>query len=162
MAFEIIDTQEKFDAAIQDRLAREAKKYEGFAQAKEKAEKYDALVAKDLEGQLKKLQQDLEAERTKHADTDKTISALTARATAAETATLKTKVAHEAGLPYELAARLTGDTEDALKEDAKALAAFVKPASAPPLRSTDPARATAQGVNHDAYAALVQALDNPT
>ena len=30
MSFEPINTQEEFDAAVKDRLAREAKKYEGY------------------------------------------------------------------------------------------------------------------------------------
>lgn len=55
-----------------------------------------------------------------------------------EMAALKAKVAHEAGLPYELASRLTGQDEKTLKSDAAALAGFIKPVMpAQPLRTTE-------------------------
>lgn len=141
MAFKPIETQEDLDIIIGDRLKREReaneKKFAGFDEAKEKAAKYDELMAKDYEGQIRKLSEDLKAEREKHAATDKTIADLTARANKAEKSNLKARIAHEMGLPHELADRLNGDTEDELKADAKALTGFVKPQSAPPLRTTE-------------------------
>ena len=113
-------TQEDFDIAIGERLKREReaaeKRYAGFDEAKEKAEKYDALIAKDLEGQIKKLNEQLAAEKQKNTDHDKIVSDLTARANKAEAAVMKSRIAHEAGLPYELSSRLTGDTEEELIE----------------------------------------------
>ena len=59
---------------------------------------------------------------------------------------LKTKVAMDAGLPADLADRLTGDDEDALKADAEKLASFVGSKKvAPSFKTeevpTDPAEA---------------------
>lgn len=57
-----------------------------------------------------------------------------------ETAALKSKIAHEAGLPYELAGRLSGDTEEAIKTDAENLSKLLKQSSQfkEPLKSTEP------------------------
>ena len=53
-----------------------------------------------------------------------------------ETASVKARIAHETGLPYELANRLTGDTEEAIRQDAETMAKFIaKPAA--PMRSTE-------------------------
>ena len=166
MAFKEILTQEDFDIAIGERLKREReaaeKRYAGFDEAKEKAEKYDALIAKDLEGQIKKLSEQLNAEKQKNTDHDKIVSDLTARATKAEAEIMKSRIAHEAGLPYELSSRLTGETEEELKEDAKALASYVRPVAAPPLASTDPSKTSgsAATAKQAALMALANSLTN--
>ena len=165
MAFKEILTQEDFDAAIGERLKREReateKKYAGFDEAKEKAKLYDELVAKDFEGQIKKLSEQLAGEKQKNADHDKTVSDLTARATSAERAVLKTRIAHEAGLPFELAERLTGETEDDLRADAKTLSGFVKPTTAPPLASTEPSESrSGDSAKQAAFMALANSLNN--
>lgn len=166
MAFKVIETQEELDRIIGERLTREReqndKKYAGFSEAQEKAKKYDELLAKDLEGQIKKLSDDLAAEREKHSTTDKTIADLTARATKAESSVLKSRIAHEAGLPYELADRLTGDDEDALRDDAKTLSEFIRPNNAPPLRTNDPSGGgnTRESATQAALAALANSLNN--
>lgn len=166
MAFKAIETQEDLDIIIGERLKREReaneKKYAGFEEAKEKAGKYDELIKRDLDGQIKKLTDDLKTEREKHSSTDKTIADLTSRAAKAESGLLKVKIAHEAGLPYELAERLRGDTEEDLRADAKALTGFVKPQTAPPLRSTEPGASanSKEAATQAAYAALAASLNN--
>lgn len=161
MAFKPIETQEDLDIIVGERLKREREKYAGFDEAKEKAAKFDELAKRvsGFEEQIQKLNGDLKAEREKHSNTDETIAALTKRATAAEASILKSKIAHEAGLPYELAERLSGDTEDALREDAKTLAGFVKPQTAPPLRSTEPGNGS-NNSKHAALAALAASFNN--
>ncbi len=159
MAFKAIETQEDLDIIIEQRLKREREKYAGFEEAKEKAGKYDELVKRDLDGQIRKLTDDLKAEREKHSGTDQTIADLTKRATTAETGLLKVRIAHEAGLPYELAGRLSGDSEDALRQDAKTLAGFVKPSTAPPMRTTELANGS-NNSKHAALAALAASFNN--
>lgn len=51
---------------------------------------------------------------------------------------LKTSIAVEAGIPLELAGRLSGETEDELKADAETLAGLVKTKQTLPLKSTEP------------------------
>lgn len=164
MAFKIIETQEELDNIIGERLKREReateKKYAGFEEAKEKAGKYDKLLAQDFEGQIRKLNDELKTEREKNAGHDQTVSEITARAEKAEKALLKVETAHKAGLPYELAARLNGETEEELLADAKSLGSYVKTAGAPPLATTEPAQNRSGSTA--ALAAMAAALGAPT
>ena len=52
-----------------------------------------------------------------------------------------TRIALEFGLPYGLASRLSGETEEAIRADAKALAAMLggstSPSAPPPLADTE-------------------------
>lgn len=112
--FKPIETQEAFDAAVAD----VKKQYEGWLSP----EDYNAKTA-DLANQL-------EANKT-------TIADLTAKAKAYESGALKMRIAHENGIPYELAGKLSGDTEEELKKDAETLAKFVKNQQPQPLANTE-------------------------
>ena len=95
---------------------------------------------KDRDKQLGELKTQLDEATKGKADYDKTIAELTGKVGTYELASLKARIAHEVGLPYDLANRLTGEDEKALRADAESLAKLIpsKP-SAPPLRSTEPA-----------------------
>lgn len=112
--FKPIETQEAFDAAVAD----VKKQYEGWLSP----EDYSAKTA-DLANQL-------EANKT-------TIADLTAKAKAYESGALKMRIAHENGIPYELAGKLSGDTEEEIKKDAETLAKFVKNQQPQPLANTE-------------------------
>ena len=134
--FKIIETQEDLDKIIQKRLAQKdreiAETYKDFLspeQAEELRTEYEKKV-----NDAKKALEDLNA---KLADHDKVVSDLTQRAQTAETKLLKGKIAHESGLPYELANRLVGSTEEELKQDAQSLTAILKPIQTAPLHTTD-------------------------
>lgn len=135
--FKIIETQEDFDKAIQKRLAQKDK---------EQAEKYKDYLSPDgvasLKGEydkkLQELNDALAKANEKIAGNDKVVSELTTRATTAESDLLKSRIAHESGVPFELAGRLVGSNEEELKADAEKFASFLGPKSAPPLHSTDP------------------------
>lgn len=135
MEFTPIMTQADFDAAISDRLKREretvSKRYADYDDLKEKVSTYE----KQLSDQAMQIQEAAD----KQAAHDKTVADMTAKLKSYETASVKTRIALELGLPYELAGRLTGDTEDAIRKDAETFAKFVgKQKAAPPLRSTEP------------------------
>lgn len=51
---------------------------------------------------------------------------------------LKTRIAHEYKIPFELAGRLTGETEDELKADAQSLSQLIVQKPVMPLASTEP------------------------
>lgn len=51
---------------------------------------------------------------------------------------LKGRIAHEFNLPFELAGRLSGETEEELKEDAKSLSSFIAVKPILPLGSIEP------------------------
>lgn len=140
--FTPITTQEELNNVIGDRLKREResieKKYADYSTAKEKADKYDELIKKDFEGQVKSLQEKLTAAEEKASKNDASVSELTARAEKAEAEILKGRIAHEAGIPYELAGRLAGTTEEELKKDAGMMAKYVSSVqTAPPLSTID-------------------------
>ena len=151
--FKVIETQEEFDRAIKDRLARKEK---------ELAETYKEYLSPDKASSLKEEYEKKLAEANKKLDEvadklkshDAIVSELTDRATKAETSLMKSRIAHECGVPIELAERLVGTTEDELKKDAESLAAFMKPASAPPARTTETPKANTTD------AAMMQLLQN--
>lgn len=94
---------------------------------------------KDRDKQLGELKTQLDAATNGKADYDKQIAELTGKVSTYEMASLKTRIAHEMGLPYDLANRLTGEDEKALRADAESLAKLIptKPAP-PPLKNTEP------------------------
>ena len=58
-----------------------------------------------------------------------------------ETKELKYRIANEKGIPLELAGRLSGETEEELKQDAETLSSFVAKKQQPlPLKDTEPAK----------------------
>lgn len=134
MEFTPITTQEELDKIISARLTRErdavAKKYGDYDDLKGKVGGYETQIA-DYAKQL-------EEANKKQAGHDKVVAELQAKLKGYESASVKTRIALEKGLPYELAARLSGDDEDAIRQDADALAKFVGRGPAAPLRSTEP------------------------
>lgn len=136
--FKVIETQEDFDKAIQKRLAQKDR---------EQAEKYKEYLSPDdvismkseFEKQLKELNDKLTQANEKIAGNDQVVSELTNRATTAESDLLKSRIAHESGVPFELANRLVGSNEEELKADAERFASYLAPKSAPPLHTADPA-----------------------
>lgn len=55
-----------------------------------------------------------------------------------ETSSLKTRIAHENGIPYELAGRLSGSNEEEIKKDAETMTKFLRKKDVPPLAGGDP------------------------
>lgn len=132
MSFTPINTQEEFDLAITDRLNRERAKYAD----------YDALKGQvgDLTNQIAALTQERDN--------------LNTQIKAHETNSAKMRIAHETGIPFEMASRLSGETEQDIRADAEAMAKFINKPVIEPVRSTEPA-----GVG-DNRAALRQMLHN--
>ena len=60
------------------------------------------------------------------------IADLTAKNKAYEISAAKMKIAYETGLPFELAERLSGDTEDEIRKDAEKLARYTSSGKASP------------------------------
>ena len=98
-------------------------KYAGFDDYKAKAEKYDADI-KALEEKITGL------EGEKSTSTAK-ISELEEKVRAYETNSVKMRIARESGLPAELADRLNGKDEAAMRADAEALAKLLKMQQSP-------------------------------
>ena len=85
--FTPIETQEAFDAAVQERVDNAVKQFENWL-SPEKANEFQAQI------------------------------------NGLQTENLRLKIAQETGLPSELAARLTGTTEEEIRKDAELLSKF--------------------------------------
>lgn len=111
MAFTPINTEEEFKAAV-------AAQYGDVEDLKGKIKNHEATIA----------------------ERDKTISKLQGTVKGYETTALKQKIAKEKGIPMDMASRLTGDDEKALRADADAMAAGLRAYKGPaPLAEPGPA-----------------------
>lgn len=110
--FPIAD-QAALDAVIKDRLERErnsvTKKFEGWISPEDNAKT------------IAEYQKQIEEINASHAKDSETINGLTAQVKSFETANLKSKVAMELGLPYGMASRISGETEEDIRKDAQSL-----------------------------------------
>ena len=134
--FTPITTQEQLNAVISARLAREretvSKKYADYDDLKKSSA--------DQASQIESLTKDLEDASRKITGFETQVGELNAKIKTYETASVKARVAQEAGLPYEMASRLSGETEEELREDAKVLASYMgSTQQLPPLKDTEPA-----------------------
>ena len=129
--FKPITTQEEFDAAIKARLSREKDKYGDYDQLKSRVT--------ELEEENVGLKSTIEANRQSKEDADKQLEEMQKQIAGYETASLRTRIALQHGLPYDLADRLQGTDEESFKADAERLAGFMKRAQpVAPIRETEP------------------------
>ncbi len=150
--FKANETQEDFDAAIKARLDRNTKTV-----TDEVKKSYEGYISPE---DAKKLTEQVEALTKQLAERDGSIADLTAKNKAYETASVKARIAHEKGLPYELAERLSGETEQDIAADADKLAQFVSAGKASAPLYT-PAGNTGMSVK-GADAAVMSLLDSLT
>ena len=142
MSFQEIKTQEEFDEAIKERLTREREKYSKeierlTSENKEKGETISQLqqTKTDLEGKNKDLTEKQNQHEAELKERDDKIKGY-------ETDSAKKRIAREAGLPEEMAGRLSGETEEEMKKDAETLAPLFKvtePQPNSPMGKTEPA-----------------------
>ena len=146
--FKPITTQEEFDAAIKGRLSREKDKYGDYDQLKTR-------VA-ELEEENVGLKSTIEATNQSKADADKQLEDLQNQIAGYETANLRTRVALQHGLPYDLADRLQGNDEESFKADAERLAGYIKKSQpVAPVRDSEP---VLEKTESTLYKNLVQGL----
>lgn len=133
--FTPIETQEQLDKVIGERIRRAEQK------AAEKYADYEDLKTQNAGyvTQISQLQTQLQAQADKAKESEMSIADLTAKVHQYETASVKTKVALEMGLPYQMASRLTGDDEKAIRADAEAMKQLIGAQVGPaPLGSAEP------------------------
>ncbi|WP_179395738.1 capsid assembly scaffolding protein Gp46 family protein [Lacticaseibacillus absianus] len=150
--FTPIESQEDLNKIIEARLARQKESFEaklgGFDELKAKAEKLEAE-----NGTLRSITEKAKEEASK---TEATIADLNGQVAGFKTASLRTKIALQNGLPYELADRLVGDDEKSMQADAERLAAFVGKQPTTPLK--DPDMGSKAGGKNSAYKSLLDGL----
>lgn len=130
--FTVIETQEQLDSIIGERLKREretvSKKYEGYISPDD----YKTKTA-DMETQIGNLSKDLQTANDKIAGYEKEIAERDSKIKAYETASVKSRIAHETGLSYDAIKFLQGEDEDSIRESAESLKALVGVKKVPPL-----------------------------
>lgn len=130
--FKTIETQEELDNIVKERLRREREKFGDYDELKKRVS--------ELESENGALKATVEETKQTIAKSDAQITELQGQVSNYETASLRTRIALQNGLPYDLADRLQGADEEALKADAERLAGFMRPATTQaPLRDTEPA-----------------------
>lgn len=119
--FKPIETQEQFDEMIKERLERNTKtvtenvtkQFEGYISPEDFQTK-----AKDLTGQIETL-------KTEKSTFETQVKELEGKVHSYEIGSVKTKVAHEFKIPYELSHKLSGETEEEIRKDAENLSKYV-------------------------------------
>lgn len=134
--FKIIETQEQFDAMISKRLERERQTIES------KYADYEELKTKiaEQETKISELGNKIEESNAEKDGLNGTIANLQKQLSENVTNTAKMRIAQEFGLPSIIADRLTGDDEESIREDAKAMQELMGNTRMikVPLKSTEP------------------------
>ena len=130
--FTAITTQEELDSIIKDRLKRDreaqSKKFEGW------------ISPEDHQRAINEANKAFDDYKAAHSGDEQTIADLKAKNQEYETASLKSRIAHEVGLSYEWISRISGTDEKSIRADAESLKNLVGSQSAPaplPPRSTE-------------------------
>ena len=126
-------TQAEVDSIVSDRVKREQSKHTAeLENLNSKITAYERQLA-DYPNQLKELNDKLTAQTKAFEESQAKIGQY-------ELQSVKLRVAHEMGIPYELAGRLNGSNEDEIKRDAETIKGFVG-AKNIPLRQVEDTRA---------------------
>lgn len=146
--FKVIGTQEELDKIIVERLKRERSKLE--EDFKEQLKTY-----KDQIEELKSENEQAKANLEKVSEKDSEIEKLQGQIKGYEKSELQRKIALENMIPYNLAGRIQGETEEEMLEDAKGLSKyFEKKEVVPPLKNPEINRGQS-----GAYKELLQGLN---
>lgn len=116
--FKEIKTQEEFDNAIKDRIEREREKFKDYEDLKKKNE--------ELVNQLSSVKEQLQESGTAKEEFEKQIAELDSRIKGYESDSVKTRIALEMGIPYQMSSRLSGTTEEEIRKDAESVVELMK------------------------------------
>ena len=159
--FKLIENQEQLDGIIKERLDRAEKKwsekYNGYLSPEEVAAEVEKKTG-NLNKKIEELGNSLTSANDKAKADAESIASLEAKVKGYETASVKSRIAHEVGIPYELANKLSGETEDDIRKDAEALKPFVAQKSVPPLRNPESQDASSGDAARDSMMKLVQKM----
>src|SRR5690625_5227675 len=127
-------------------------------QAVKPAEDYEELKNEKatLEQQLSELQKSLSTKEEEFSTYQGKLKELEKEAETYKLKDLKTSIAVQAGIPLELAGRLSGATEEEIKADAEKVSGFVNKKQPLPLKPTEPQKVDKK---EQAYKSLVENLN---
>lgn len=134
--FKPIETQEELDKIITNRLKREResteKRFEGW------------ISPEDHQKSVEEANKAFDDYKKAHENDEQTIADLTAKNKAYETASIKSRIAHEVGLSYEWIDRINGEDEESIRSDAETIKKLLGSGKTPlPTKSTESAVADA-------------------
>lgn len=145
--FKPIETQEELDKIITNRLKREResteKRFEGW------------ISPEDHQRGLDEANKAFIDYKEAHKNDEQTIADLTAKNKAYETASLKSRIAHEVGLDYAWISRINGEDEQSIRADAESIKKLV--GSGSPLM---PTKSTESGGDYDESTAALRSVLN--
>lgn len=126
-------------------------------QAVKPAEDYEELKTEKatLEQQLTDLQKTLATKEEEYSTYEGSLEELKKEVETYKLKDLKTSIAVQAGIPLELAGRLSGETEEEIKADAEKIAGFVNKKQPLPLKPTEPPKVDEK---EQAYANIIDNL----
>ena len=152
--FKAITTQEEFDSMVKERLERQAKKT-----ADEVKKGFEGwLSPDDVKAKTAELERKLADKDGKLAESKAAFDKLNGEKKALELDRAREAAARDAGLPFELAGRLSGTTADELKADAENLAKLVNTKQAEPYVQPLFQAGQAQGAGNATEAAYLSML----
>ena len=148
--FKPIESQEELDGIIKDRLKRERestnKRYEGW------------ISPEDHQRAFSDANQTFDDYKKAHEGDAKTIEDLTAKNAAYETASLKSRIAHEVGLSLEWTGRISGEDEQSIRADAESLKKLV--GNGAPLPTKNPESGETLDPSKTAFKSVLSAIKN--
>lgn len=149
--FKPIETQEELDNIIKDRLKRERettqKRYEGW------------VSPEDHQKAITDANKAFDDYKKAHESDEQTIADLTAKNKKYETASLKSRIAHEVGLSYEWIDRINGEDEKSIREDAESIKKLVGSGSTP-LPTKNPEAGESYDSGKNALKSVLNGLKN--
>ena len=148
--FKAIESQEELDNIVKERLKRERevnnKRYEGW------------ISPSDHQKALEEASQTLEEyKKAREADV-KTVEDLMAQNKTYETASLKSRIAHEVGLSHEWTGRIGGEDEQSIRTDAESLKKLV--GTGTPLPTKNPESGENLDPSKTAFKSVLSAIKN--
>ena len=147
--FKPINTQEELDNIIKERLKRErettSKKFDGW------------ISPEDHQKAIDDANKAFDDYKKAHEGDEATIADLTAKNKAYETASLKSRIAHEVGLDYAWIGRINGEDEKSIREDAESIKKLV---GAGANNNLMPTKNTDAGADYDKSSAALRSVLN--
>lgn len=148
--FKPIETQEELDAIIEKRLKRErevtTKRFDGW------------ISPEDHQKAIDSANKALDDYKEAHKGDEQTIADLTAKNKAYETASLKSRIAHEVGLSYDWISRISGEDEESIRADAESLKKLV--GTGAPLPTKDPESGENLDPSKTAFRSVLSGIKN--
>lgn len=118
-------SQEELNSIVGDRLSKEKEKY--------------TKQISELENRISEYESKVTTLTSQYDELNKSAQTYQAKLKEYDTQSVKMRVAHEFGIPYELATRISGESEDDIRKDAESLKKVIESAKGvQPLRNNEP------------------------